>query len=144
MSKKLFLLPALMLVASIMFVTSCKKDCSFKQDDYVGQYSVNEDCSTSPAAAYATIISAGAGETDLRITNVWDLFVANVTATIDCETITITRQEPDGDKFFVEGSGFIEKDNGVTTITLSYTVTDETDPSAIKKDECTQTIYTKL
>ena len=33
---------------------------------------VNEDCSTSPAAAYATIISAGAGETDLRITNVWD------------------------------------------------------------------------
>ena len=143
MRKKLFLLPALLLVASAMFVTSCGKDCKFKQDDYTGSYSVDEDCSASQPAAYTVGVTAGATETDVKISNVWDLFVAAVNATIDCETINIARQEPDGDKFFVEGSGFIEKNNGVTTITLSYTVTDETDPSNIKSDVCTQTIYTK-
>ena len=144
MSKKLFLLPALMLVASVLFLSSCKKDCSFKQDDYSGAFSVVEDCSASTPAAYSVVIAAGTTETDLNLINVWEYFGAATKATIDCETITIARQEPDGDKFFVEGSGFIEKNNGVTTITLSYTVTDETDPAAIKSDNCTQTIYTKL
>lgn len=143
MSKKLFLLPALMLTASILLVTSCKKDCSFNQKDYAGSYAVVEDCSNSPAAAYSVVITAGATETDLKLANVWGQFVAAVNATIDCETITIPRQEPDGDKFFVEGSGFIEKKDGVTTITVSYTVTDESVTPA-DKDECTQTIYTKL
>lgn len=143
MSKKLFILPALMLVASVLFITSCGKDCKFSQSDYAGTYTVVEDCSVSTPAAYSVTLIAGATETDVKITNVWDSFIAATNATIDCETISIPRQEPDGDKFFVEGSGFIEKNDGTTTITLSYTVSDETDPANIKKDECTQTIYTK-
>lgn len=144
MSKKLFLLPAIMLVAAVMFVSSCGKDCSFTSDDYAGQYSVVEDCSASAASAYNVTVTKGATDTDLKMANVWNLFVAAVNATTSCETITIPRQEPDGDKFFIEGSGFIEKKNGTTTITMSYTVSDETDAANIKKDECTQTIYTKL
>lgn len=140
MSKKLFLLPALMLVASIIMVTSCKKDCSFNQKDYVASYVTAEDCSASPASAYTIAVIAGASETDLKITNFWGQFGNAVNATIDCETITIARQEPDGDKYFVEGSGFIEKKDGVTTLTLSYTVTDESVTPA-DKDECTQTIF---
>ena len=143
MRKNLFLLPALLLVASALFVPSCTKDCKFKQADYTGTYSVVEDCSASTPQAYSVSILAGATETDVKITSFWKLFGAAVNATIDCETITIARQEPDADKYFVEGSGFIEKNNGVTTITISYTVTDETDPAAIKSDVCTQTVYTK-
>jgi hypothetical protein len=142
MSKKLFILPAILLVASMMFVTSCGKDCKFDQADYAGTYVTSEDCSASLPAAYAVIILAGTTETDVKITNVWDKFIAGVNATIDCETISIPRQEPDGDQYFVEGSGFIEKNDGVTTITLSYTVSDES-VTPIAKDECTQTIYIK-
>jgi hypothetical protein len=144
MRKNLFLLPALLLVASALFVTSCGKDCEFNQADYTGQYSVDEDCSNSPAALYTVTIIAGSTETDVKLSNVWEFFSGAVNATIDCETITIARQEPDGDKYFIEGSGFIEKNDGKTTITLSYTVTKEVDPSAVETDNCTQTIYAKL
>lgn len=142
MIKKL-ILPAVLLVASVVFFASCEKDCKFDQNDYTGQYAVVEDCSASTPAAYTVTITAN-GETGLRMANVWDSFVSAVDASFDCETINIPRQEPDGDKFFVEGSGFIEKNDDQITITISYTVSDETDPTNIKKDECTQTIYTKL
>ena len=140
MSKKLFLLPALLLAASVLFVTSCKKDCSFKQADYTGSYFVDEDCTNSPAAAYTVAITTGASETELKLVNVWEFFNASVIATIDCETINIARQEPNGDGFFVVGSGFIEKKDGITTITLSYTVTDES-VTPFDSDECTGTVY---
>ena len=127
-----------MLAASTIFVSSCGKDCSFNQKDYVGSYFVDEDCDNSTPAAYEVGVIAGATETDLKLTNVWNTFLASVNATIDCETITIPRQEPDGDKFFVEGSGFIEKKSGITTITISYTVTDES-ASPISTDNCSTT-----
>lgn len=142
MIKKLFL-PALLLVASVVYFSACTKDCKFKQTDYTGQYSVTEDCSNSPASAYTVTVTAN-GDTGLKITNFWGAFGNSVQATFDCETITIARQEPDNDKFFVEGSGFITKDGNTVTLTISYTVSDETDAANIKKDECTQTVYTKL
>ncbi|MEZ4894856.1 MAG: hypothetical protein R2778_17810 [Saprospiraceae bacterium] len=80
----------------------------------------------------------------MNITNVWNAFLNSVNATIDCETITIARQEPDSDGYFVEGSGFYEKTNGVETITISYTVTKEAGGSVISTDNCSQTVYTKL
>lgn len=147
MSKKLFLLPALMVAASIFFITSCGEDetCDIVQSDYTGQYSVNEDCSSSAPAAYTVTISAGSTDSEVLMANVWDSFGAAVKATIDCETITIARQEPDGDKYFIEGNGILEKrDNDVIVITLSYTVKDESDPANILTDACSQTIYTKL
>ena len=142
MRKNLFLLPALLLVASAMFVSSCTKDCKFKQEDYKGSYSVDEDCSMSAPALYTVTVVLGAGETDVKLGNVWNNFLAPVNATIDCETITIPRQEPDNDQFFVEGSGYIEKNNGVTTITLSYTVTDES-VTPFDVDNCTSTVLIK-
>ena len=144
MTKKLFLLPALLLVASALFVTSCTKDCKVKQDDYVGQFLATENC-TSGAASYNITIVRGASDTELKISNFWDLFLNSVDATIDCETITIARQQPDAaDQYFVEGSGFYEKTNGVETITISYTVTKEAGGSVISTDNCSQTVYTKL
>jgi len=143
MRKNLFLLPALLLVASALFVPSCTKDCKFKQADYLGTYSLDEDCSASAPAIYNVTIIAGATDTEVKISKVWDRFVAGTVATIDCETITIARQQPDNDNFFVEGSGFIEKADGRTTITMSYTVTDETVPGAINSDNCSQTVFVK-
>ena len=144
MSKKLFFLPALFLGAFLMFTaTSCGDDCKFEQKDFVGSYNVSEDCSASPAASYNVTIVAN-GETDVKLTNFWGLFSNSVNATISCETITIPRQEPDGDKFFVEGSGFIEKTDGNITINVTYTVTDETDAASIKSDNCSSTVYSKL
>lgn len=138
MSKKLFILPTLLLVASTMFVSSCKKDCSFKQADYIGSYGVSEDCSLNGDAAYIAGITVGASETDLKFINFWGLFLASVDATIDCETINIPRQEPDGDGYFVEGSGTIEKNSGVTTVSVSYTVTKES-VTPIVTNTCTAT-----
>lgn len=146
MSKKLFLLPALLVIAALLFTPSCKDDsCDITQDDFKGQYAVVEDCTSSAPAAYTVTITVGASEFDVKLANVWDTFTNAVDATIDCETITIPRQEPDGDKFFVQGSGTLEKgDNDVIVITISYTVTDESDPANIDTDNCNSTIYTKL
>ncbi|MBL7829120.1 MAG: hypothetical protein JNJ57_20965 [Saprospiraceae bacterium] len=142
MIKKLFL-PAVLLTASVMFFSSCGKDCKFEQNDYTGQYAIDEDCSNSQAQSYTITVTAN-GETGVKIANFWGLFGAAVEASFDCETITIARQEPDGDGYFVEGSGFIEKADGVTSLTISYTVTDETDPANIKSDECSQSLFIKL
>lgn len=142
MSKKLFLFSTLLLVASAVYVSSCKKDCKFKQDDWVGDYFVDEDCDNSVPAAYEVGITKGATETDLKLTNVWDSFGAAVNATIDCDVITIARQEPDGDNYFVEGSGTIDKTDGVVTITLNYTVTNEGVTPA-ETDNCSTTFVQK-
>lgn len=144
MSKKLFILPAFIFGAILIFTaTSCGDDCKFDQKDFIGDYLVSEDCSSSAAASYNVTISAN-GETDVKITGFWEYFSNTVNATVDCETITIPRQKPDsGDDFFVEGSGTIEKSGGNVTINLTYTVTDEADPANIKTDNCSSTVYTK-
>ena len=146
MSKKLFFLPALLTLFAAFFVVSCNDEsCDIEQADFVGQYSVVEDCSASAPAAYNVTITAGASATELLLANVWDSFSAPVNATIDCGNITISRQEPDNDDFFVEGTGTLEKrDNDVVVITISYKVTDETDPANIATDNCSSTVYTKL
>lgn len=143
MNKKLLVLPALLLGAILMFTTSCGDDCKFDQKDFIGQYNVTEDCSRSTPTSYNVTIVAN-GEVDVKITNFWDSFGNSVNATIDCETISIPRQEPDGDKYFVEGSGTIEKNDGNITINITYTVTDENDPANILTDNCTSTVYAKL
>lgn len=144
MTKNCFSLPVLLLIAfSTLTLTSCGEDCDFDQEDYVGSYQVIEACSLTSATAYNVSIAAGATETEVKIANFWALFNDTVHATINCETITIAHQEPDGDKFFVEGSGVIQKENGNITINWTYTITDESVPSNILSDHCTATIYTK-
>lgn len=142
MIKKL-ILPAFLLMGAALYFSACTKDCKFKQTDYTGQFAVTEDCSSSAPTAYTVTVTAD-GETGLKISNFWGVFSNSLSATFDCETINIPRQQPDNDNFFVEGSGFIEKDGDKVTVTVSYTVSDETDPNNIKKDECTSTVFTKL
>lgn len=144
MSKKLFFIPALILGAFLIFTsTSCGDDCKFDQKDFVGQYLVTEDCSSSQPASYNVTVSAD-GETDVKITGFWEFFSNTVHATVDCGNITIHRQEPDGDGYFVEGSGFIEKSGGNITINVTYTVTQEAGGTVLATDDCTSTVYTKL
>jgi hypothetical protein len=138
-SSRLF---ALCLMTAIFTQTSCDPFCKFDQNDYLGSYTIQESCSTSPPAVYDVTILKGAAENEVKLTNFWDTFQGVVYATIDCETITILRQEPDGDKYFIEGWGFLEQQNGVTTITWSYTITDE-NTTPFVKEECQSTIYTK-
>jgi len=171
MSKKLFLLPALFLSAMIMFAPACgdkcgKKDCGngicdevdgscncdpgyeydadgsckvLTQDKYVHIFTVSENCSATP---YLAEIVRGSGVTDVLIKNVWDVFQNSVKATIDGNTITIGRQEPDNDGFFVEGSGtYSVNTGGKGVITLNYTVKDENVPST-GNTSCTAT-YTQ-
>lgn len=144
MTKNCFSLPVLLLIAfSTLTLIACGEDCDFDQEDYVGTYKVTEACSLTSATAYNVSISAGATESEVKITNFWDIFNNPVYATLNCETITIAHQEPDGDKYFVEGSGVIQKNNGNITIKWTYTITDESVSSNILSDHCTATIYTK-
>ena len=177
MSKKLFLLPTLLLGAFLLFTPSCtetdlckdlegkcgngqcfdgecvcdvgyEKDasgiCTIKTIDKItGSYAVTEDCSLSAPASYVAAITAN-GSDKVNITNVWGLFQNVVTATIDSPTkLTIARQEPDRDKFFVQGTGEVTVNaSGKTVITWSYTVTDE-NKAAIVTDNCTNTVFVK-
>ncbi|MDO8365890.1 MAG: hypothetical protein Q7T20_03765 [Saprospiraceae bacterium] len=145
MSKKLFIIPAILLAAfGVTFLSSCGKDCKFDSSDFVGQYAISEDCSNSAPASYNITVTTGASETDIKIANFWNTFGAAVNATIDCENVSISRQDPDNDGYFIEGSGSIDKSDGITTLTLTYTVTDETDPSNILTDVCSSSIFVKL
>ncbi len=113
-------------------------------DKFIGQYSVEEDCSASASSSYTTTITAGTGLNGVNITNFWGLFQNSVKATIDGNTITIARQEPDNDDYFVQGSGTVVVGaNGKSTITFTYTVSDES-VSPIANDVCTNTIYTEI
>jgi hypothetical protein len=115
--------------------------CNLEQRaKFVDNWTVTEDCSASTPASYpVTIINSTAGITEVKISNFWNLFVAATTATIEGNNITISRQEPDGDGYFIQGNGTI---NG-NTITMTYTVTNETDPQNITSDVCTNSIWVK-
>lgn len=113
------------------------------REKFLGSWNVVEDCSSSPAAAYDITSSPGSTIIDVNITNFWGLFVAQVKATVDGDVITIDRQEPDGDGFFVEGTGTIDVSGAKPVITATYTVTDETDPANILSDICTGSVWTK-
>jgi hypothetical protein len=108
---------------------------------FLGQFNVADDCSNSGQASYnATVTSGGAGDiTTVNITNFYNLFPSAIPATVSGNTITIARQSPLSG-IFVEGTGTISG----TTITFTYTITDESDPNAISTDTCTDVIWTKL
>ena len=110
---------------------------------FTGKFSVTEDCSLSNPAGYTATITAGSGVNQVNITNFWGLFQNVVKATVSGNQITIARQEPDNDKFFVQGSGTLGTENGKTVITVTYTVSDETGATPIN-DVCTNTRYVKL
>ena len=119
--------------------------CSVRTvDKFAHTYTADEDCSLSAASTYIVTIQE-VSLNQVRIINVWDLFGNAVTANIEgTDKLTIPRQEPDGDKFFVTGSGTLTVNGaGKSVITMNYTVTDETDPANIQSDNCTNTVYTQ-
>lgn len=105
---------------------------------FVGTYSVVESCTASGAGTYASDVKAGATAGQIKISNFWGGFKADVVATVSKNTVTIARQEPDGDKFFVTGSGTIAG----KVMTLKYVVSDET-TATISKDSCNNTVFTR-
>jgi hypothetical protein len=108
-----------------------------------GAYSVVEDCSRSNAATYLSAITK-VDATSFKITNVWGLFQNQVNATIENDgSLKIARQEPDNDKYFVEGTGVLTTNAaGKAVITWNYTVSDETGAAPVV-DACTSTVYTQ-
>ncbi|HMR42642.1 MAG TPA: hypothetical protein PKC40_02350, partial [Saprospiraceae bacterium] len=77
--------------------------------------------------------STGTSEGQVSIANFWGLFTNAVSATISGDTITIARQEPDGDGYFVEGTGTFS--NG--QINWTFKVTEEAGGVVITTDNCT-------
>ncbi len=180
MSKKLFILPALILGAMVIFAPACgdkceKKDCGFgiceetdgscncdpgyeydadgsckveSRTKFIGNWTVNETCSNSGAAApYPVGISGGSDISGISMLGFYGPtaaggFVAAVKATVEGNTVTIARQQPDNDKIYVEGSGTIDVSTTPNKITMSYKVTDETG-ATIVTNQCNNVIFTK-
>lgn len=101
------------------------------RDKFKGSFTAFDTCTLSKTASYNVVVNDGVNIDQVVITNFWDQFKNAVTATVKGNTITIARQEPDKDKFFVVGSGTI-KDK---TITWNYTITDES-VTPNKSDVC--------
>jgi hypothetical protein len=167
MSKKLFLFSALLFGMTIALVPACNGDkcpdtcgngicledgacdcdpgyeydtdgiCNvLTQSKFVGVYTASENCVTGP---YLVEIVANTDVTKVGIKSFWKLFQNQVIATVDGTTLTIARQEPDNDNFFVEGSGTLSTNTaGKTVISLNYTVKDE-DPAGPSTTSCTTT-----
>jgi hypothetical protein len=142
MQKLLLPFTGLLLLATLLLQTACCPDCAFDQSDYVGTYHIVESCSWSPPGDYTVTILEGATGKEVKLLNFLDIFKGAVNATIDCETITIPHQEPDGDKYFVEGSGVIKRENGQITIVWNYSLRDENVTPHIT-EPCAATIYSK-
>lgn len=103
--------------------SDCKTEMRTKFINASG-WTATETGSASGASTYtAQILTSNAGTDKVLVRNLYGLFTNDVTATVNGSTFTIARQEPDGDKFFVTGSGTI---SSAGAITVQYTVTDET------------------
>lgn len=164
MNKKLFFMPALLLGALLMFAPGCGEDDPCKDVscgsgvcidgtcdcdlgylsdaegsctiNATGSYTVSQDCIPT---VYNAVISAGSNNNQLLIANFWNAFVAKVTMDVNGGSVTIPRQEPDGDDFFVEGSGtWTVNASGKPVFSITYKVTDES-VSPIGVTNCTST-----
>lgn len=151
MSKKLLLLSALLGVF-VMFAPSCGEDsdaCAdvncgngtcFSGDCVCDDGYFNNDtdgtCTILVDGSYTVSEVCGAGDTyssvvtfandQISATNFWNSFSNPVKMDVNGNNITIQRQEPDNDDFFVQGSGtWSVNAQGKVVLTLSYKVTNE-------------------
>jgi hypothetical protein len=106
--------------------------------DIEGVWLNSENCSITGTGSYSVLIAAISVE-DFEISGFWQSFNNPVVAKVNGTTITIARQEPDNDNYFVVGTGTIVSP---TQITLNYTISDENDPNNIVSDSCSS-ILTK-
>lgn len=127
-------------VCDVGYAKDASGQCTLK---FTGQYAVAEDCSNSAPSSYTITLTEGASGNEVNITNFWGLFKNVVKASVDGNTITIARQEPDNDEFFVQGSGSISQEGNQIVITLTYTVSDESGPTPVN-DVCTNSRFVKI
>ena len=112
---------ALALVLTGTLVTSCKKDEELDREKFIGTYSMSDACSVNGSDTYTVSITASStDENKIVIDDLW-FFSNTVTATVDGNSLLISRQEPDGDDFEVQGNGTYSS-GGI--ISLNYTVTE--------------------
>ncbi|MCB9629095.1 MAG: hypothetical protein H6725_17125 [Sandaracinaceae bacterium] len=108
---------------------------------FVGTWTVSEGCNRSGTANYTTEIALDPAVPDgLLISGFWNAFLQPVRVSLSGDAITIDRQEPDADSFFVQGTGVVS--DVPNTFSADYIVSDETDPAAIIRDMC-QSTWTK-
>jgi hypothetical protein len=114
--------------------TLCETKSNAKFINAAG-WQVTEDGTQSTAASYIINITPnGTVANGIYISNVWDNFVGTVNATVNGSTITIPRQAPDSDGFYVEGTGTLNSNLNPVTITVKYKVTDETGTPIVTDD----------
>jgi hypothetical protein len=109
-------------------------NCTLEREKFLGTWTAADDCSASGTATYVVTATKGGSDNEVAIANFWNVFANAVVATTSGSTITIERQEPDSDSFYVEGSGTISG----STITWTYKITDES-VTPIDTDNCTST-----
>lgn len=106
---------------------------------FIGSWGVSDDCSQSGTATYTVGVAASPTAVDqVLISNFWGVFVNDVVATVSGEELTIAIQEPDGDDFFVSGSGTLSG----TTMTITYNIEDRTGTPTVT-DVCTNSTWVK-
>lgn len=109
-----------------------------ERTNFVGNWLVTDNCSLSGSYSYSVTISISPLTADeIEITNFWGTFSNKAIAKINGTTITIIRQQPDLDMYFIQGNGDINASGN--TINWNYSVSDETNSQYIMTDVCNST-----
>ncbi|MCW3127127.1 MAG: hypothetical protein JWO03_2785 [Bacteroidetes bacterium] len=138
MKKLVSFLTATALVVTLMTTSSCTKTCDagYEGSDcktqvrtkFVNTYTASETKNAGTPYTYPTSITAGTSATDITqviITKITGqnlgtggFFTNYVTGTVSGSTLTIANQSPDGDGYYITGSGTITG----TTVALTYSI----------------------
>lgn len=120
-------------------------DCSsLISSVFVGSYSCVEVGDKSGSSSYVATMTPNTALTKMNMKNLWNQFVNNAVFSVSGSNITMSLQEPDADKFFVQnGTGTWSKNaSGKVVIKMSYEVVDNTGSAAVT-DKVTAT-WTQL
>ena len=137
MKKIVTLFAAAALVATLMTTSSCTKTCDagYEGSDcktqvrtkFVNTYTATESKNAGTTYTYPTTITAGTSTdiTEVIITRITGqslgaggFFTNYVKATTAGTALTIARQNPDGDSYYITGTGALTG----TSLTLTYTI----------------------
>ena len=121
---------------------SCLCDAGYEGDactdesraDMIGTYTGAEVCG-SGNDNYSSTVTEASDVDKILISNLYNTFSANVVATVDGNSFSIASQDPDNNGVTVSGSGSINDNASIMTITFTITANGGT-------DNCTST-FTK-
>jgi len=132
----------------VITATDCTCDCAaatgYEGDDcntemrakFMGTYSVSEGCTSGNYSFSSTITGSSSDVSNILIGNFYDSFSNPVIASVNGTDLTIALQDPDNNNIEVSGSGSINADG--TIVTITYSLADDMGNS----DACTAT-FTK-